>query len=338
MNLKKLSPLFILASERSGTNLMRRRLSDCQSDAFGPPPIQALVHLYDLTPFYGDLSNHENFKALSEDLLKLTIEHPAPWAHKISTEDFISSYSKTHGTRRHITMMVDHLYNIYVKQFGYNSYICKDLGLVSYTQEILAEIPNARFVYLYRDPRDCILSELKRPHQTKSIVLLARKWRDEQVACIRAMSHPVIGSFVMSISYETFIANEELALQAICDHACYHFEGVAKRQGPGEENELHEWMNIESATNSNNSGKFLKELSRRQINMIEAICWAPMQYLGYNPVNTTRPKPSRAVQEINIMHGRLQRGVQSALRRRDTNNELRIRSMKLKQKIRAKLY
>jgi|GEM_PF-3607262 hypothetical protein len=338
MKSKKVSPLFILASERSGTNLLRRRLSDCQSDAFGPPPIQALVHLYELAPFYGDLSDQANFSAISEDLLKLTIEHPAPWEHSLSTQDFISSYTKAHGTHRHITTMVDHLYNIYVRQFGYDSYICKDLELVKYTREILAETPNARFVYLYRDPRDCILSELKRPHQTTSIVLLARKWRDEQVACIGSMSHPVIGSCVMPISYETFIADEQLALRAVCDHAGYRFEGEAKRHGPGEENELHEWKNLESATNTNNSGKFLKELSRRQINMIEAICWAPMQYLGFKPVNDARPRLSRSVQEINILQARLRRGLRSALRRRNTDTDLRFRSMKLKQKIREKLY
>lgn len=335
---RSVNPLFILASERSGTNLVRRRLSNCQSDAFGPAPIHALKLLYDVAPFYGDLADDANFAEIAKDLLRLTAEQHAPWELSLSVEEFIASYTKEQGTYRHVTPMVDHLYRLYVTKFGYTSYICKDLELVRYTQEIVAEIHGSRFLYLYRDPRDCILSELKRPHQTSSIVLLARKWRDEQVACIRAMSHPLIGSRIMPLSYETFIAAEQQSLRALCDHAGYRFEGGAVRQGPAETAVIHEWKNLDGATITGNSGKFSFELSRRQINIIESICWAPLRYLGYAPTNDVRPRLSRVMQEADILKGRVRRGMRSLFSGGSFEKAVRASSMKSRQTIRDRLY
>ena len=62
-------PIFILSSERSGTNLLRRRLSEWQKVAYGPAPLHLLKHLYYAQPFYGDLSKTEALQQFLNDAL-----------------------------------------------------------------------------------------------------------------------------------------------------------------------------------------------------------------------------------------------------------------------------
>src|SRR5699024_9018031 len=56
------APIFLLASERSGTNLLRRRLTEAQSNVYGAAPLHLLKHLYFAEPYYGDLSDDANFR------------------------------------------------------------------------------------------------------------------------------------------------------------------------------------------------------------------------------------------------------------------------------------
>jgi hypothetical protein len=71
--------VFILATERSGTNLLRRRLSEAQSLVIGPAPLHLLKHLYYAEPYYGDLNYDPVFAEFVDDGLALAYEHFSAW-------------------------------------------------------------------------------------------------------------------------------------------------------------------------------------------------------------------------------------------------------------------
>ena len=72
MNVGPIAPVFLLGSERSGTNLLRKRLTESQDIYFGPAPAHFLKHLYYRQYYYGELSKDINF-------LKMICLHCSPY-------------------------------------------------------------------------------------------------------------------------------------------------------------------------------------------------------------------------------------------------------------------
>ena len=210
-------PIFLLASERSGTNLLRRRLSAFQRTAYGPPPPHILKQLYYAVPFFGDLVEDRNFIRLIRIVLRLCYEHFSPWDEMISAEEVFEAYRTRHGTNRTLILLKDTVFRIIAEKKGYRTYFCKDNNVFDFTLAIEKEIENARFIYLYRDPRDYAVSQLERVEQTSSVVRLAELWRDEQLKCIRIASDPALRCRVYSLSYENFVRDEVRHLHRICE-------------------------------------------------------------------------------------------------------------------------
>lgn len=279
-------PIFIIASERSGTNLLRRRLTGVQKRYFGPSPLHFLKHMFYAEPFYGDLMNNENFYKFIEDSIGLAYEHFAPWDETFTKDEVFIFHNKLFGNERTAIKLMHTIYTIYANKKGYESYICKDNNLFDFISDIRLELPLAKFIYLYRDPRDVVLSQLKRPLQVKNINYLSNLWKDEQIKSIRGTFNNKNNVFF--VSYEEFIINEEKILIDLLNF--FGIEYVDNNKAlKNEKNDIHEWKNLDKHTITDNSLKFLKELSSSDIYNIESICWYQMLKLGYKPISQNRP-------------------------------------------------
>lgn len=292
-------PIFIIASERSGTNLLRRRLTEVQKRYFGPSPLHFLKHMFSAEPFYGDLMDNENFYNFIEDSLGLAYEHFSPWDEILTKDEVFILHDKLFGKQRTAIKLMHTIYTIYANKKGYESYICKDNNLFDFISDIRLELPLAKFIYLYRDPRDVVLSQLKRPLQIKNINYLSNLWKDEQIKSIRGTFNNKDNVFF--ISYEEFIKNEEKILKELLSF--FGIEQVSNQKAfKNEKTDIHEWKNLEKPTIVDNSKKFLKELSNNEINIIEQVCWYQMLKLGYKTINQTRPKQkSKYISKLMMM-------------------------------------
>jgi len=305
------NPIFLLASERSGTNLLRRRFTEWQKDVFGPSPLHFLKHLYYAEPYYGDLENDSNFSIFVEDALGLAYHHFSPWDIEISADQVIESYSDLVGQARSAVGVMHVLYTLYAQRKGYRTYFCKDNNLFDFVSDIRIALPQARFVYLYRDPRDVVLSQSKRPLQNQSIAYLSKLWRDEQIKCIRHAKSLARDGLLVSVSYEDLISDENAVMKSLC-HA-FGAEVDSKRQEvfARETNDIQEWSNLNKPTIRDNSGKFREGLSVSAVRKIESICWHQMRWLSYEPVNDSRPNFSRVRASLEATGGKLSRVVRA---------------------------
>nr|VFJ46302.1 MAG: Sulfotransferase family protein [Candidatus Kentron sp. FM]VFJ49545.1 MAG: Sulfotransferase family protein [Candidatus Kentron sp. FM]VFK07283.1 MAG: Sulfotransferase family protein [Candidatus Kentron sp. FM] len=283
------NPVFILASERSGTNLLRRRLTESQSTVFGPAPIHILKHLHYAEPYYGKLEDDVNFYALIDDALSLVYKHFSPWDISLSREQVLNAYTTIFPRRRCVIGVMHVLYTMYARCKGYNTYLCKDNNLFDFACEIHQKLPDARFIYLYRDPRDVVLSQLKRPTQVKNIHYLAQLWKEEQIKCIHAHAELEGVHLSKSISYETLISDEERTIRNLCQWL--NLEVTNKPRTAFQENiDIHEWKNLDSPTIKNNKDKYMTEFSQGDIAKIEACVWYQMKWLGFTPIHASRPE------------------------------------------------
>lgn len=299
------SPIFILASERSGTNLLRRRLTESQNEYFGPSPAHFLKHLLWQEYKYGDLDNDAAFLKLIEHALQLCYIHFSPWEVQIKKEEVLEEFAST-AQARNCVQLSHFLMTKYANFKGYKSYICKDNNLFDYAAFILLQIPHARFIYLCRDPRDVVLSEYKRSLATDSLTCAASTWHQEQLkslAWVKWISQTRPGQMI-SVKYEDLIQDEVREIRRILDF--YQLPYNPRLEPPPTDlGSAEEWSNLNKPTLKNNSKKFLRDLTASQIALIEAETWNVMTHLGYEPTNQRRPRISRIKRWMDRLFGHL---------------------------------
>jgi hypothetical protein len=270
-------PVFIIASERSGTNLLRKRLTESQSLYLGPSPAHLLKHLYYQQPYYGFLEQDKNFLEFIQQAIDLCVVHFSPWKINWSAKDLLSEFD---GQNRNAIHLMHFMMNKYAIEQGYRGYICKDNFLYEFALDIASCLPEAKFIYLYRDPRDFVLSQIKRPGAIKSVILFSKLWSYEQTKSIAVSDRLRQSNRCFFLSYEEFVQDEKSKIDALLNFLC-----VTRSRGGEYEDDtvehLQEWKNLGSKTNKNNFNKFMKELSPSKIKWVEQACYIQMRYLGY---------------------------------------------------------
>ena len=270
-------PVFIISSERSGTNLVRKRITDSQRIYLGPSPAHFLKSLYYQQPYYGNLKVDGNFVDFITSAIKLCTIHFSPWKIQWTPRQILEDFG---GSDRNAIALMHFMMNKYAQEQGFNGYVCKDNYLYEFALDISSLIPNAKFIFLYRDPRDYVLSQLKRPNAPNSIVKFARLWAYEQTKCIAVGERLRESGRCFILSYEDFIRDEGRKLDEL-----FEFLVVDRVSGVGYSDvivkEIHEWKNLGAETNKNNFGNYHSQLSARKVKMIEHICYLQMKHLGY---------------------------------------------------------
>ena len=81
-------PLFIIGTERSGSNLLRVILNSHPNIVIPHPP-HIMRYFGPLEARYGDLSRHRNLRRLVDDVLRLVKAHIHPWSWIPKADDIL---------------------------------------------------------------------------------------------------------------------------------------------------------------------------------------------------------------------------------------------------------
>ncbi|MEH6784713.1 MAG: sulfotransferase [Alcanivorax jadensis] len=327
MNSCSQSPVFIVASERSGTNLLRKRITESQGSYIGPSPAHFLKNLYFQEPYYGNLENDSCFEKFAEDAIALCTRHFSPWQIDWSPEELVQALD---GKERNSISLMHYMMNRYANENGYDGYICKDNFLYEFAVDIAATLPESRFIYLYRDPRDYVLSQMKRPGALQSCARYARLWSYEQTRAIAVCSKLERSGRCLRVSYEDFISNEDDSLNRILDFIGGDRSAESRYQDYHRES-VHEWSNLAGETLRNNSEKFRSEMSERDIWLVESICAKQMEYLGYETFSTN----ARSVRRLDLAFDYFQAYFKRIFTK---NTNLKKASVQEREKLLKKLY
>jgi hypothetical protein len=281
--------IYLLSSERSGTNLLRTRLCEYSPDICNVPPVHILRTLGYWEPLMGPFERDENWMRAVDYALRSCYERAVPWKHVFDAAAVQEVYRALYGDQRSLVALCDVLYRLYAKAEGKDWYFCKDLWLFDFAEAIAAEVPGARFIHLYRDPRDYVLSQRQRPFGNQCALELASTWLRECNASLLCSHSPRIKDRCLSFSYEQLLQSEPELLQRIVAWLGVAGGKPAVSKDSKESYQFHEWKNLHLATNRENFGKYRKALSKRQIRLVEGVCWNTMRKLGYQPDSQARP-------------------------------------------------
>ncbi|MFO7790712.1 MAG: sulfotransferase [Bacteroidales bacterium] len=269
-------PILLLASERSGTNLMRTRMNN-HSKIAAPPPIHLFKNFYMNEIYYGDLTNDNNLDVLLNDIFDLNSTSIEPWEIKFNADDVKSRLNK-----KTFTDIFSVFFELYAESQNKEIWFCKENKLFEYAWKILQTIPGSRFIYLVRDPRDVFVSFKKRTSGEKTAFAFSQMWKHENSQCIRLLYEPLIKNRMLLVKYEDILQYPEETYKRICDFAGVEFEKEMLRGKKSRIKErIKDWENISKDIIKNNHNKFVKALKHREIKIIEANLNKEMSALNY---------------------------------------------------------
>lgn len=274
-------PIQIIGTQRSGSNLLRLMLNQLTEVAAPHPPhiLKTFVPLLDL---YGDLAMDDNFVRLVKDVCDFVKLNPVRWTG--FTPDCQLIFERTQSARN-IFSIFQSIYSSYALSKGSRFWCCKSLANVHYAHEMHAEGIRPYYIYLYRDGRDVALSFKKIMVGEKHTYYQAVQWKNDQEQSLK-IAGDLGPDRVIPVAYEDLIAHPKTVLSRICSFLGISFRPQVleyfKSQDSHETARSGEmWQNVTRPVISNNTQKYLKELSAEDVLIFESVAGDILTQLGY---------------------------------------------------------
>ena len=279
------APIFLLGTERSGSNLLRLLL-DAHPRIAIPHPPHVVRYFSPLAAGYGDLADDRNLRALVGDILRLVRVHINPWGVPLDVERLVRE-----AHPRSVFGVYCALQDQYLAHTGKARWGCKSTFMIDHVEDILARTPDARLILLVRDPRDVAASSRRSVFSTFHPWYTARLWRGHQETGLRwAERLAEEGKDNLRIlRYEDLVAAPEAELRALCDwlgeafapEMLRFFEGKEARQSAAL---AESWANTGKPVDAGSVARFRAELTERELQLVEREARGPLRRLGYTTV------------------------------------------------------
>ena len=286
--LKTVRPVFILGSERSGTNLLRSLLSN-HSGLHGPLSPHFIQEFGFSSRYYAPLGEKTNAYNLFRDMLALANHPYTDWRLELDFEQVRARY-RPGSFFDYLTLF----YHESALAAGKVRFVSKEINVWNYIFQILSYYEDVRFVYIYRDPRDYVASWVRKPLFIKTPYDAIKYWLYDQ-ECAHALVNSQ-GVKMHPVKYEELIVNPTDVMQGVLDYidvpveaACFQTDRRAAEKTAWNPY----WENLGRAINNSSVGNYRNVLDHSSLNMIETLAGHHMRELGYTPdtaMNWSRPR------------------------------------------------
>lgn len=289
--MSKCVPIILLASERSGTNLLRAMVSS-HSKVSAPPPTGLVGNLASRAFYYLTPLNSQHVSEFIDDAITMTQIHFNPWDISINQQEVLKRLSSVS-----FWQVFKSLYDIYTEDEEKNFWFSKEPNLFNHIYEIKLNMPDAKFIYMVRDGRDVAASMIKGGMHTSHIYEAAHMWSSDQKKCLTALSDPMLSESMLLINYEDLISDANAVMKKVMEFVGLNYESsqleyYKNKNVINHSNKTEFWKNISKPLDSTNKGKYKNNLSAKQIEIFESIAWDEMRLLGYQLETKIRKKHS----------------------------------------------
>lgn len=320
---KSSSPIFIVGTERSGSNLLRLILN-AHSQILIPHPPHLLNYFGGLD--YGNLQESTNSKKLLRDMCFLIQNHIFPW------DEYDLGIETLHQNilhQSHVGLMAT-IYEHALRQTTKQRWGCKSTFMIHYIREVMEVYQNPKFIWLIRDPRDVSASAKKSVFSPCHPFWSALLWEEQQKIGLEMEEQ--FKNNILRCTYEELLTDSEMVIQKICSYIGIDFEEemlsfFQSKEAKKSANLSKSWEKTGQPIQRNNHNKFRKLLSAEEIADVESICFLTMQKFGYQPEYPKQPSQpsSRRQTWLTLKEYQLRLGIEWNSFREDKNHFLRWR-------------
>lgn len=279
-------PVFMIGTQRSGSNLLRLMLNQSRELA-APHPPHILQRMKPLLARYGDLSDPGRFALLVDDVCRLVDANPVAWRESPFDRERVRARCRD----RSLLAVMAAVYEQHACDAGARDWVCKSMANVDFLDEITGHFgAGAKFVHLHRDGRDVALSFQRAPVGEKHVYSIAKQWRQDQQKALA--HHRRAEAAVFQVSYEDLTSEPRPVLERLCDFLglCFEppmLEAHASREALETSRAGELWSNVTRPVLAN-SGKFHAQMPEEDVRLFEAVAGPALRSLGYPLVSAAR--------------------------------------------------
>jgi LPS sulfotransferase NodH len=275
-----MTPIFMIGTQRSGSNLLRLMLNQLSQIA-SPHPPHILQRMMPLMDKYGDLQNDETFSQLVDDVCRLVELNPVQWENI----EFDRAEVEENCVDRSVVAIQNAIYGVYTASQNAACWCCKSLENISYIEAIEETLPEVKYIYLYRDGRDVAVSFKKAVVGEKFIYNIADGWAKSQRVAL-SWKEKLSPERFFAISYERLTAETEVVAKELCaflqveyTENMLDFHKTSEAKNAAQSSKL--WENVTKPVMSDNTKKYLRELSIEEMILFEAVAGDVLDQLNY---------------------------------------------------------
>ena len=278
-------PIFLLSTERSGSNLVRNILGT-HPDISAPHPLETAYPWGKVKP-PKDMTDRRARKLLRDVLIN---KHYSFHPLEISIDvDGVFDRYRT-GRQSHSLLDLQRaLYDEYAAKEGNAAWVSKYPALWDCLDAAFEYYDDLKIVYNVRDARDVVLSFKRSNVGRYHPYYNARRWQEEQNRGVQLIENHA--DAVHQIRYKDLLQDPESVVRGTCEfldvefdeRLLYYYE-TEKAQAASESAEVFE--NLSSPIMSDNYDKFYDQLPADEVRLTEAIAGDELEYFGYELVNS----------------------------------------------------
>lgn len=266
--------VFLICSERSGSNLITRMV-DNHPQYCGPSPshlIRLLVE-HRLTD-----TDWDDLCADAADLLDTKL---GAWRTQPTARDLSAVQPRT------LPALLHHIHESEARACGKERLFIKENHTARLLPFLLAAWPQARFVHLVRDPRDMALSWKRSAAHRGDVVRASRVWQQDQAEAIAIRAQLQASGRLHCLTYEDLVVVPELELLRLCRFLGVRFDPsmLDFHRAPGTV-AIAAWENLAQPVMADNAQKWRDGLDNAETALVEAVCAREMAFFGYAPEST----------------------------------------------------
>jgi hypothetical protein len=316
-------PVFILGTERSGSNLLRLILNAHPAILIPHPP-HVVRYFHPMIESYGDLSEERALGRLVDDVLELVRAHIHPWEWIPDRAEIL-----TRADPRDLFGVYYALHESLLPRSEKRRWGCKSTFMIDHAERLLRDRPGARFILLVRDPRDVAVSSRQSVFSTFHPLNTARLWRAQQQRGLELLDR-LPREHLRLLRYEDLLAAPEAEIRALCAFLGEEFHASTLRFFETEEARRSSalsasWKNTASPILAGNTGRFRATLSPDELRLVEHEVGELMERFGYTREASPGPMRVPGTARLTLEETRLRLQVELASARTDRNWRLRWR-------------
>ncbi|MGP2442020.1 sulfotransferase family protein [Streptomyces sp. JW3] len=311
-------PVFLLGCPRSGTTLLQLMLHAHPRIAL-PPENRFVLPAYERRLRFGDLGRRANRTALAEWITGRAETR----FHELGLDARTVAARITDGPPTLGSALATTL-RAYAEQHGKSRWGDKRPAYALHVPEILRLFPDAQFVHLVRDGRDCVASLLGMPWWHAGFHEAVATWA-QVMDTTRRHARRLGSDSWHELRYEDLLTDPEPVLRSLCGYL-----GEAYAPTMTEPHRLAEvavparktWhRHTHGALDASRSGTWRQRLTPDQIRLCEAAFGDRLTRAGYQPSGAVRPDPAELLRYRRT--AALRRAAHARRRLRDRRARLR---------------
>lgn len=301
------NPVFLICSERSGSNLIRTLISS-HSCFHAPMPLHLVRILWANIYLYGNLEYNDSWHRLIKHTINILYHQIGSLNASFTEEELLDNIE-----RRTFKDLFEYIFEKELNVAGKSRLLLKENHAYNFASMFLTNFPSCKLIFQVRDPRDVVLSMKKSPIH-RCFFGAVDTWERDQAESLK-LSATLPENKLFMLRYEDLLTYPEEVLSKLCHFLDIPYEKTMidfYRQGDSTKaaKKSVAWSNLEKPLMNNNFGKYRDELSAIELNYIEYRLCSLMDRLGYS---IEKPISSVINRAIHVVYRSPCRGIMDKL-------------------------